>query len=63
VARLLKALIARFEETGDLATANQYRGMRDEFLRQGTISQEMLNRSLAGSSRAEEILVAQDIDF
>ena len=29
----------------------------------GTISQEMLNRSLAASSRAEEVIVAQDIDF
>jgi hypothetical protein len=63
VANLLKALIAKFEEFGDQASANMYRDMQDEFLKKGTISQEMLNRSLAGSSRAEEILVAQDIDF
>ncbi len=31
--------------------------------RKGTISQEMLNRSLAASSRAEELVIAQDIDF
>ena len=43
--------------------ANQYRGMKDEFTRKGTISQEMLNRSLAASSRAEEMVMARDIDF
>jgi hypothetical protein len=62
-ARLLRALVARFEEFGDHAQANVYRGMQEEFLRSGTISQEMLNRSLAASSRAEEVVVAQDIDF
>ena len=35
----------------------------DEFQRKGTISQEMLNRSLAASSRAEDLVIAQDIDF
>jgi hypothetical protein len=63
VARLLKALIARYEEFGDQASANGYRQMEEEFMRQGTISQEMLNRSLAASSRAESIVVAQDLDF
>jgi hypothetical protein len=63
VANLLKALIAKFTEFGDQAMANQYRAMQEEFQRQGAISQEMLNRSLAASSRAEEIIVAQDIDF
>ena len=63
VAKLLEALIKKFEDFGDQATANQYRGMKDEFTRKGTISQEMLNRSLAASSRAEEIVMAQDIDF
>jgi hypothetical protein len=63
VAKLLTALIAKFEEFGEQAQVNQYRGMQEEFLRKGTISQEMLNRSLAASSRAEEIVVAQDIDF
>ncbi len=63
VARLLEALIKKFEDFGDQATANQYRGMKDEFTRKGTISQEMLNRSLAASSRAEEMVMAGDIDF
>jgi len=63
VAKLLEALIKKFEDFGDQATANQYRTMREEFTQKGTISQEMLNRSLAASSRAEEIVMAQDIDF
>jgi hypothetical protein len=63
VARLLEALIKKFEDFGDQAAANQYRGMKDEFMRKGTISQEMLNRSLAASSRAEDLVMAQDIDF
>ena len=63
VAKLLEALIKKFEDFGDQATANQYRGMKDEFTRKGTISQEMLNRSLAASSRAEEVVMATDIDF
>ena len=63
VAKLLEALIKKFEDFGDQATANQYRGMKEEFTRKGTISQEMLNRSLAASSREEEVVLAQDIDF
>jgi hypothetical protein len=63
IANLLQALITKFQELGDQAMVNQYRSMQEEFLRQGTISQEMLNRSLAASSRAEDIVVAQDIDF
>jgi hypothetical protein len=63
IANLLKALIAKFTEFGDQAMANQYRAMQEEFQRQGAISQDLLNRSLAASSRAEEIIVAQDIDF
>jgi hypothetical protein len=63
VANLLKALIAKFTEFGDQATANQYRAMEEEFQKKGVISQEMLNRSLAASSRAEDVVVAQDIDF
>jgi hypothetical protein len=63
VAKLLEALIKKFEDFGDQAMANQYRGMKDEFTRKGTISQEMLNRSLAASSRAEDLVMAQDIDF
>src|SRR5207253_1186149 len=45
VAKLLHALILKFQDFGDQATANQYRTMQEEFLRKGTISQEMLNRS------------------
>jgi hypothetical protein len=63
VAKLLEALIKKFEDFGDQATANTYRGMKDEFTAKGTISQEMLNRSLAASSRAEDMVMAQDIDF
>lgn len=63
VANLLRALIAKFQDFGDQAMVNQYESMQEEFVRQGTISQEMLNRSLAASSRAEDIMVAQDIDF
>ncbi|MCC6420180.1 MAG: VWA domain-containing protein [Gemmataceae bacterium] len=63
VATLLKALIAKFEEFGEQAAVNQYRQLQAEFMRRGTISQELLNRSLAASSRAEVAAVAQDIDF
>jgi len=63
VGKLLLALIQKFQDFGDQATANQYRAMQEEFQRQGTISQEMLNRSLAASSRAEDLVIAQDIDF
>ena len=37
--------------------------MEKEFQAKGIISQELLNRSLAASSRAEEMIAAQDIDF
>jgi len=63
VAKLLEALIKKFEDFGDQATANQYRTMKEEFTRKGTISQEMLNRSLAATSRAEETITTQDIGF
>jgi Ca-activated chloride channel family protein len=63
VAKLLDALIRKLEDLGDTAAANQYRTLQAEFLQSGTISQEMLNRSLAASSRAEDVVVAQDIDF
>jgi hypothetical protein len=63
VAGLLKALVARFGEFGEQAMVNQYRQLQEEFLRRGTISQEMLNRSLAASSRAESAVTVQDIDF
>lgn len=63
VANLLQALITKFEGFRDQAMVNQFRQMQDEFKRKGTVAQEMLNRSLAASSRAEEVIVAQDIDF
>lgn len=63
VAKLLEALIKKFEDFGDQAMANQYRAMKDEFTQKGTISQDMLNRSLAASSRAEDVVTVQDIDF
>jgi hypothetical protein len=63
VGSLLKALIQKFDEFGDQAVANQYRQMQMEYLAKGTIAQEMLNRSLAASSVAEEVVVAQDMDF
>jgi hypothetical protein len=63
VAKLLVALIQKLEDLGDKVAANQYRTLQTEFQQNGTISQEMLNRSLAASSRAEEVMVAQDIDF
>jgi hypothetical protein len=63
VANVLDKLIHKFEEFGDQAMANLYRQMQEELRSKGTLSQEMLNRSLAASSRAEEVIVAQDIDF
>jgi Mg-chelatase subunit ChlD len=63
VANVLHKLIQKFEEFGDQAMANQYRQMEEELRSKGTLSQEMLNRSLAASSRAEEVIVSQDIDF
>src|SRR5262249_1312679 len=63
VANMLRALIQKFDELGDKATANHYRQMQEDFQGQGTISQEMLNRSLAASSRAEDVLAAHVMDF
>lgn len=63
IANLLHSLIKKFDEFGEQAMVNEYRSMEEEFRRDGTISQEMLNRSLAASSRAEDLIIAQDIDF
>ena len=52
IANLLRALIQKFEELNDRPMVNMYKTMQDEFQRGGTIAQEMLNRSLAASSRA-----------
>jgi hypothetical protein len=63
VANVLRTLVQKLEEFGDHAMANQFRQMQEELQQKGTISQDMLNRSLAASSRAEEVIVARDIDF
>lgn len=63
VAKLLAALIQKLDDLGDRVMANQYRTIQSEYQKNGTISQDMLNRSLAASSRAEEVMVAQDVDF
>jgi Ca-activated chloride channel family protein len=63
IANLLRALIQKFEEFNDRPMVNMYKTMQEQFQRGGTIAQEMLNRSLAASSRAEEVIMAQDIDF
>ncbi|MDB5387828.1 MAG: von Willebrand factor type [Planctomycetaceae bacterium] len=62
VARLLDQLIRRFEEHGDQASVNMYSNMKDEFLKKGLISQEMINRSLAASSKVEGTVAVQEID-
>ena len=62
VARLLDALVKKFEEQGDQANLNSYRQMRDEFLQRGVISQEMMNRSLAASSKVEGAIAVQEVD-
>jgi hypothetical protein len=53
VARLLDTLVRKYQEFGDQAMVNQYSTMLEEFKRKGTISQDMLNRSLASSSRPQ----------
>jgi Ca-activated chloride channel family protein len=63
VARLLDTLIKKFQEFNDQASVNQYRAMLAEYQRKGTISQDMLNRSLASSSRPQgtgPVLLAED---
>jgi hypothetical protein len=62
VARLLDQLVNRFDELGDQASANMYRNMKTEFLDKGLISQEMINRSLAASSKVEGTLTVQEVD-
>ena len=53
VARLLDVLIKKYQEFGDQLMVNQYSDMLETFKRKGTISQDMLNRSLASSSRPQ----------
>ena len=53
VSRLLDVLIKKYQEFGDQAMVNQYSDMLKMFERKGTISQDMLNRSLASSSRPQ----------
>lgn len=62
VARLLDSLIAKFAEIGDQQSGNLYEKMRTEFQRQGTISQQMLNQSLAASSKVGETVGVTEID-
>lgn len=62
VAKLLDALVKKFEEQGDQANHNIYRQMRDDYVRQGTITQEMMNRSLAASSKVEGAIAVQEVD-
>ena len=62
VARLLDELIRRFDEHGDQASVNMYSTMKREFLEKGLISQEMINRSLAASSKVEGTVAVQEID-
>jgi Ca-activated chloride channel family protein len=64
VARLLDVLIKKYEEFGQQDEVNRYRDMREDYQRKGTISQEMLNRSLAASSKVQGgSVVVEDIDF
>ncbi len=62
VAKLLDALVKKFEEQGDQANLNNYRQMRDDFLQKGVITQEMMNRSLAASSKVEGAIAVQEVD-
>jgi Ca-activated chloride channel family protein len=64
VARLLAALVKKYEEFNDQANVNLYRGLQEDFQRKGIISQESLNRSLAASSKPQESGARPaDIDF
>lgn len=62
VARLLDSLVKKFEEQGDQASLNSYRQMRDDYARNGVITQEMMNRSLAASSKVEGAVAVQEVD-
>lgn len=62
VARLLEALIKKFEELGDQMNLNQYKKMREEFIQSGKISQQMMNQSLAASSKVAEATALVEID-
>jgi Ca-activated chloride channel homolog len=62
VGRLLDELVKRFGDLGDQASANMYRKMKSDFLEKGVISQEMMNRSLAASSKVEGSVAVQEIE-
>jgi hypothetical protein len=62
VSRLLEQLIRKFRELGDQANVNMYENMKNEYLRKGTISQEMMNRSLAASSKVEGGVAVVDVE-
>lgn len=62
VASLLDELVRKFQELGDQANCNMYKAMKEEYLRNGTISQETMNRSLAASSKVEGGVAVVDVD-
>ena len=62
VAKLLEALVKKFEEQGDQANLNTYREMQSLFQKNGIITQEMMNRSLAASSKVEGAIALQEVD-
>lgn len=65
VAKLIAKIIEKYERMGDQVNMNLYEAMRTEYERSGKISQDMLNASLAASSRAEETTAAtaEMLDF
>jgi Ca-activated chloride channel family protein len=65
VAKLIAKIIEKYQRMGDQANVNLYEKMRDEYERGGKISQDMLNASLAASSRAEDGAVSKPemLDF
>ena len=62
IAKLLDALVKKFEERGDAANLNLYRQMQTEYAQNGVITQEMMNRSLAASSKVAGAVAVVDTD-
>ena len=65
VAKLIAKIIEKYQRMGDQVNVNLYETMRADYERSGKISQDMLNASLAASSRAEEGAVSKPemLDF
>ena len=63
IAKLLDGLVKKFKERGDAANENLYRQLQTEYAAKGDITQEMMNRSLAASSKVDGGLVEVDIEF